>query len=174
MSRKDDIKKLILNHNRRLQILREQKAIEGRSVDPKILIEIEDIVAEIDSLQAELKEIDRVKSKRDQPIRIWLNTDNKDVRIGLSYPTDKLTVNHALIKAFGQIKGLTVEKEYLIGGFIITDIEYEQGAGTVDKDGYWEIDAIHLGARTHRLFFRIFDATDQVIAKSKEIKIFKR
>ena len=48
MSRKNDIKRLIVNHERRLQKLKEQQAIEGRSADPKILIEIEDIEKTID------------------------------------------------------------------------------------------------------------------------------
>jgi hypothetical protein len=51
MSHQDDIKKLISHHSRRLQKLKEQQALEGISVDPKILIEIEDIEAQIDKLQ---------------------------------------------------------------------------------------------------------------------------
>jgi hypothetical protein len=37
------IKKLITNKNRRLQKLQEMEALYGLSVDPQILIEIEDI-----------------------------------------------------------------------------------------------------------------------------------
>ena len=58
MPTKDQIKKLIFNHNRRLQKLKEQQALEGPSVDPKILIQIEDIEAEIENLQADLAELD--------------------------------------------------------------------------------------------------------------------
>lgn len=58
MSRQDDIKKLIRAHNRRMQVLKEQKAIQGVSVDPKIVIEMEDIEAEVEKLEADLKEID--------------------------------------------------------------------------------------------------------------------
>lgn len=54
MSRQDDLKKLILYHERRLQKLREQQALKGISTDPKIFIEIEDIEATIAALQAEL------------------------------------------------------------------------------------------------------------------------
>lgn len=58
MSRQDDVKNLI-NHNfRRLQKLKEKRALEGMSVDPKILIEIEDIEALIEKLQIELKTIE--------------------------------------------------------------------------------------------------------------------
>jgi hypothetical protein len=58
MSHKDDIKKLIRAHNRRLQILKEQKAVQGVSVDPKIIIEIKDIEEELGKLEAELEEIE--------------------------------------------------------------------------------------------------------------------
>lgn len=57
MSR-EDIKELITTHVRRLQILREQAAIKGISVDPGVLIEIENITTEISSLQAELDVLD--------------------------------------------------------------------------------------------------------------------
>ncbi len=56
--KKDNIKRLITKYERRLQKLREQRAIEGRSVDPKIPIEIEDIEAEIEELQTELKALE--------------------------------------------------------------------------------------------------------------------
>jgi hypothetical protein len=55
MSRKDDIKSLISKLNRRLQKLEEQKALYGLSTDPGVLIEIEDIKAEIEKLQVELE-----------------------------------------------------------------------------------------------------------------------
>ncbi len=56
MPRSDDIKKLISIHNRRLQNLREQKAFQGISADPKISQEIEDIEAEIAELYEQLTE----------------------------------------------------------------------------------------------------------------------
>jgi hypothetical protein len=68
MSQQDDIKKLITYHTRRLQKLKEQKALEGRSVDPKILIEIEDIDTEIKNLQIQLEEISRGGKKSSQRI----------------------------------------------------------------------------------------------------------
>jgi hypothetical protein len=55
MPSQDDIKKLIRNHTRRLQKLKEQQALAGVAVDPRILIEIEDIEREIENLQTELK-----------------------------------------------------------------------------------------------------------------------
>jgi len=61
MSRQDDIKKLITTYNRRLQVLEEQRALQGISVDPKILMEIEDISVQISELETELAEIKLLK-----------------------------------------------------------------------------------------------------------------
>jgi hypothetical protein len=58
MSRQDDIKKLIITYNRRLQIRQEQKALEGPFVSPNILLEIEDIEAELKKLQQELADLE--------------------------------------------------------------------------------------------------------------------
>ncbi|MFQ5576332.1 MAG: AAA-like domain-containing protein [Anaerolineae bacterium] len=55
MSRQADIEQLIYEHNRRLQIRKQQRAAGGVFVDPQIIIEIEDIEAEIDRLQQELE-----------------------------------------------------------------------------------------------------------------------
>ncbi len=54
MSRRDDIKKLIINHSRRLQKLKEQQSLLGISVAPNVLIQIEDLEATIKKLQVEL------------------------------------------------------------------------------------------------------------------------
>lgn len=57
MSRQDDIKRLIVNHNRHLQILEEQKAQYGNlACPPHILLEIENQKAEIAQLEVELIE----------------------------------------------------------------------------------------------------------------------
>ncbi len=57
MSREDDIKRLILTHERRLQKLKEHSKIA-----PHILLEIEDIEAEIQRRQVQL-EADNIKNK---------------------------------------------------------------------------------------------------------------
>lgn len=54
MSRRVEIQKLLAIHHRRLQKLREQQALYGISVEPRVLIEIEDTEAEVERLQAEL------------------------------------------------------------------------------------------------------------------------
>ncbi|MCB0191467.1 MAG: DEAD/DEAH box helicase family protein [Anaerolineae bacterium] len=52
-SNKQDIEQLIKNHNRRLQLLKEQKALQGYSTDPKVTLEIEDIEQELKRLHDE-------------------------------------------------------------------------------------------------------------------------
>ncbi|MBN1220722.1 MAG: SUMF1/EgtB/PvdO family nonheme iron enzyme [Anaerolineae bacterium] len=54
MSRRDDVQRLIANHQRRLQKLKEQQAIFGPHTPPYISIEIEDTEAELERLQTEL------------------------------------------------------------------------------------------------------------------------
>ena len=58
MSRKDDIQKLIVNYERRLQKRKEQKALFGLDAPPHILTEIEDIEAEIKKLHTELEALE--------------------------------------------------------------------------------------------------------------------
>lgn len=66
MSRKDDIKKQIENHNRRLQELKTRQAYYGISADPSIPMEIEDIETKIKELQAELEELGDVEEDYDR------------------------------------------------------------------------------------------------------------
>lgn len=58
MPRRDDLKKLIENKSRRLQILRERQALSGLGTDPGVLIEIQDIQAEISELQETLQALE--------------------------------------------------------------------------------------------------------------------
>ncbi|MCP4372393.1 MAG: hypothetical protein GY797_30450 [Deltaproteobacteria bacterium] len=55
MSRKDEIQKLIIEHNRHLRILKEKQASFGYNTPTHILTEIEDRETEIKNLQTELK-----------------------------------------------------------------------------------------------------------------------
>lgn len=55
MPRKSDIKKLIKNHERRLQKLKEIQALRGLDTPADILLEIEDITAAIQELYMELR-----------------------------------------------------------------------------------------------------------------------
>jgi hypothetical protein len=54
MSRTNNLKRLITIKSRRLQKLKEQEALFGKTVDPQILIEIEDTEFEITILEKEL------------------------------------------------------------------------------------------------------------------------
>ena len=54
MSPQDDLQRLVINCQRRLQKLKEQQASFGLYTPPFILVEIEDTEAEIERLQAEL------------------------------------------------------------------------------------------------------------------------
>ncbi len=54
MKESNNIRRIIKNNERRLQVLREQEALDGRSVDPAVLLEIEDIQKNIEDLEAEL------------------------------------------------------------------------------------------------------------------------
>jgi len=55
MSYKNSIEQLIINNQRRLQKLKEQKASFGLDTPPHILTEIEDIETEVDNLRIELE-----------------------------------------------------------------------------------------------------------------------
>jgi chromosome segregation ATPase len=62
---KEFIEKLILSHQRRLQKLKEQQVLSKQNIDqapPHVLIEIEDIEAEIQRLESELED-ENVKNK---------------------------------------------------------------------------------------------------------------
>ena len=58
MSRQDNIEKILINYNRRLQILQEKNALHGLDTPPHILMEIEDIKDMIEQLQVELKQLE--------------------------------------------------------------------------------------------------------------------
>lgn len=107
------------------------------------------------------------------PTRYWLETNVNTIRIGLVSPKPMATVFQSSILAKGLIEGLPTNDEYLIVGYVITDIEYEQEAALIDRDGSWLIYGIKLSATSHRLFFRIFDMNGEQIAESKEIIVLK-
>lgn len=68
MSRQEDLQKLIANHSRRLQKLREQAAGFGPLHTPAhILTEIEDTEAEIQRLQTELATVEETAKESPQP-----------------------------------------------------------------------------------------------------------
>ncbi|MCP4356951.1 MAG: protein kinase, partial [Chloroflexi bacterium] len=54
MPYKDELRKLIAKNSRRLQVLKEKKALMGLNTAPEVVIEIEDIESEIERLEKEL------------------------------------------------------------------------------------------------------------------------
>lgn len=71
MSRQDNIKKLLVNYNRRLQALQERQALYGLDTPIAILTEIEDIESQIEELQTELAGLNK---EGDLPSRINVTT----------------------------------------------------------------------------------------------------
>jgi len=88
MSRQNEIKRLITEHHRRLQHLKEKEARFGINTPSEILIEIEDIEATLEELQTELNEARELSetletiSKVDNgqssfKIRVWTEAGTK-------------------------------------------------------------------------------------------------
>lgn len=73
MSQREDTRKLIYNHNRRLQKLKELQALQGFSTNPETLIEIEDIEAKIRLLEAELAALETPVPPKDRKPRLFLS-----------------------------------------------------------------------------------------------------
>ncbi len=69
MSHQSDMQKLIDEHYRRLQKLKEQQARYGNSADPSITIEIEDVEKEIKRLQNELAYLNSYPSNTSPPVK---------------------------------------------------------------------------------------------------------
>src|SRR5687768_2078543 len=67
----DSLKKLIYNKSRRLQILKEQQALRGLDTPPHVIIEIEDLEAELKALNEELAALESgVKYQRQPPLYV--------------------------------------------------------------------------------------------------------
>ena len=62
MSRQEEIKRLIVTHQRRLHKLKDQQASFGLYSPPYILTEIEDVEAEIENLQEELEALREIRN----------------------------------------------------------------------------------------------------------------
>jgi hypothetical protein len=63
MSELDNIRRLIDNHNQRLQILKEQQALTGLKTDPSTIIEIRKIEEELERLYDHLKAAEEAQSR---------------------------------------------------------------------------------------------------------------
>ncbi|MCP4358843.1 MAG: hypothetical protein GY796_12560, partial [Chloroflexi bacterium] len=65
--RQDDIKKLVITNNRRLQKLKEQQAMHGIDTPPATLLEIENIQAELAGLEAEFNQLEAALPPETEP-----------------------------------------------------------------------------------------------------------
>jgi len=111
-------------------------------------------------------------------INKWIKTNNKDIIVGLSFPTDNIEVNTYEIEGIGQVVGLNNEQlSYRIRGFVRVAPywwpEYPQGTSHIDEQGFWKIEKIYLGASVHKLYFKIFDQAERTVAESTKIKVIK-
>ncbi|MCP4611451.1 MAG: hypothetical protein GY845_22285 [Planctomycetes bacterium] len=75
MLRKDYIETLLINHETRLQKLKEKQAFYGQDTSPHILMEIEIIETEIKRRKVELFELNHAK----QQVQIYLQGDFSSV-----------------------------------------------------------------------------------------------
>jgi hypothetical protein len=117
MARKDDIEKLIAKHNRRLQILKEERATKGANTPPETLTEIEDIASEIKNLQAEL---DTLRGVTNQEATASLPRLSSPILTGESSPMNyKFVVGIILLAAvffiFGAVLGNWLAQDNVFG-----------------------------------------------------------
>lgn len=143
MSQQAETQKLITISQRRLQILKEQRALKGINTEPHILIEIEDLEAEIAKLQAKLEPPENSSTTEEpQTIPPKLAEDtNPKARALFSTASDpprqsqdvkmptqpQVPSSYALVMKGGGIKGLAyvgaleeLQKHYTFNWFIGT------------------------------------------------------
>ncbi|MCL4299511.1 MAG: hypothetical protein KJ077_27495 [Anaerolineae bacterium] len=112
MTNKDDIRKLIREHNRRLQILREQNARFGAHTPPHILTEIEDIQAELERLRLELADL-----KTSDTFSLFPTTKPPPIR-----PTQDLGSSNNPLSFRSILAGIIIT---IVGGIILASIVQE-------------------------------------------------
>jgi hypothetical protein len=115
MSDQDDLKKLIHRSTRRLQQLKEQRALKGIDTEPHIIIEIEDLEVEIANLQTQLQQLIESSAQSSpakiEPTRLTADSTrgSKIPRIFFSYAQedkairDKLAVHLKVLQRQGKI-----------------------------------------------------------------------
>ncbi|MFX0203321.1 MAG: hypothetical protein ACFFCW_45035, partial [Candidatus Hodarchaeota archaeon] len=114
MSRKDDIKRLIVRKSRRLQILREQQATLGIRTPPEIITEIEDIENELMELQAELEQIKEEEEEEEQELMTRFRDILESIRSDPTLNTlvvglERLANYHEILKEWKELHNLLQE-----------------------------------------------------------------
>jgi hypothetical protein len=144
MKRQDELKRLLINNNRRLQALQERKALYGVDSPVSIQTEIEDIEIEIENLQKELMELE---SREVVPI-VGANLSNKRhfylPQLGVSIGLLVLITIVGLFYVFNRTDSDTFVEEFKdgskywpVGNF---DDQYKIHRGTIVNNAYrWQI-----------------------------------
>jgi len=147
MPKLDEIEKLITNYNRRLQKLKEQKALYGISVDPKIPLEIEDIEAEIAELQAELQNLVEKQNSTPDPEDNGEKSPIKEIR--------------------NIVKG-TITREAISDEDSLTDQWYRTAIEAFLKGDYWEAKRYLKMVKTANPFY---PRVDELLAEIQRKKL---
>jgi len=130
----------------------------------------------LDDLGTKLSQAIETLKWQTPQIAQWIDTNIRSIKVGLASPVDGAVVNAERIDAIGRVVGLpesAADLYFFIQGFIKTDRVYEQSSSWIDHDGYWHIERLHLGSRTHKVFFKIYDEVNREIAKTKAIRVLK-
>jgi hypothetical protein len=110
MSEPKEIQELITSRSRRLHFLKQQQAIRGFNTPPEILMEIEDIEAELEKLQKQLKAIEAIQGQTTQPSKEDKSPKKNQIpKLFYSYAhkdellRDKLAIHLKILERQGKI-----------------------------------------------------------------------
>lgn len=138
MSHENDIKELIKLHHRRLQELKKQQAMYGISADPRIPVEIEEIEAQIEKLQAELGSDPLPAQKPVLPAQVLVVEDNP---IWQDILRDCLVEAGHLVEVVPSFKEARNKLQTGHFKFVTLDANLSDGLGT--REGMFLLDYIH-------------------------------
>jgi hypothetical protein len=164
MSRKDDIRKLIIRSRRRLQKLKEQQAGFGMATPTHILIEIEDVEAEITRLEAELKaEVEEtIGQPSDNSIVASMRTSQlagevRGLLEAMGFEIQKLAYEknkHVEFLTVGTVAGEDIKRWYICSETRITPADIEklqwQISNTPESKG-WIVTSYSIDNKTQKL-----------------------
>jgi hypothetical protein len=133
------------------------------------------LLYEVDRLdKLRLKLARTIEGLRWRPPNItqWLPTSAEEIRVGLASPVDGVVVSKTPIEATGRVVGIPFGAlRHRVQAFVVTDREYPQASTWIAQDGFWSIAQIHLGAREHRVSFRIYDEAGRRVAETGAITV---
>lgn len=138
MSREDNIKELITVHHKRLQELKKQRAMYGISVDPRIPVEIDEIEAQIEKLQAELASRPLPAQKPVLSARVLVVEDNP---VWQDILRDCLVEAGHLVEVVPSFREARSKLQTGHFKFVTLDANLSDGLGT--REGMFLLDYIH-------------------------------